>query len=70
MSAIKDQWCSCTRLREAEAKAALLDELLANLDCQPWGLFKCRNCEFSFGFTCMAVDYTKEKLAYIERRQP
>ena len=36
MSSIKDCWCSCTRLREAEAKAAMWD-----------GIVRCKDCDLS-----------------------
>lgn len=34
MSAIKDKWCSCIRLREAEEKAARWDGIVLCRDCK------------------------------------
>ena len=36
---IKDRWCSCTRLREAEEKAAKWDEVVTCEEC----IYLCEN---------------------------
>lgn len=41
MSAIKDQWCSCTRLREAEEKAAKWDAIVLCRDCRHYDGEEC-----------------------------
>jgi len=64
------EWCSCNKLREAEGKAEALSHLLEDAieiaECQPWGFFKCRKCEYSYLGACMAVEVLKEKRRIIE----
>jgi len=64
---IKDRWCSCTRLREAEEKAAKWDALVRCGDCEHATFERgVRECELN-GMTMVPIHHF---CSLGERRQP
>lgn len=61
--AIKDRWCSCTRLREAEERAAKWD-----------GIARCGNCRHYDDYECLrlygAYPIATDFCSRGERREP